>query len=688
MSYVAHLSFASLLCILTSSTIAIDIVLDCESRFGDASPFASIITGNPSVSTVSCNIGETMVSCGIEGSDNIGGTTISGSPSVCTSYNYSPTRSLRAVARCCIVPSSALVTTSQVTSATGESVSAACAAGTTLTGCVALYSSGVANNIQGAYSGVQGSPPQTSAWISTGNKCNAAASAGTTVQAVANCLSIGGASYSMNCETKATDAIGNGFGGCQVDYYMMSCAGFLNIGSPGMDQYYVTATDTCYVFRDNSRTQYANAICCQMTGPANPTNNPTSAPSPAPTDDPTNNPTIAPSPAPSPAPTNNPTHKPTIAPSPAPTDNPTNNPTIAPSPAPTDNPTKHPTIAPSHAPSLAPTFAPTQHPTRNPTFTPTFSPTLNPTVAPTDSTENPTLAPTAHPTDTTYSPSNAPTIAPTFSPTMSPTLSWQMCLNEVECAYIAKITYRITFNAADTFGGYLSTLSGMATLTAIVKDIMEAELIEYISIYNMLIRGSLGQITNAQIETSILLTAHVATDDEAKMRTLFDQVESESMSNRITPVIAEHVNEEEPDSVFVIDEVDGKIELIKPENWDADDQDDDSTEDEQLTWTNWMNHGYAIPAAGAILLLIVLLCCFCCFCKKGDSGDNDEEERESMKPPPKPVWVPPSFQSHPKESIQVQDYSDSEDNAVRMVQRYEERAGDGHVEMGIRDLDI
>eukprot|EP01083_Nonionella_stella_P041868 113314_1 len=619
MSYVAHLSFASLLCILTSSTIAIDIVLDCESRFGDASPFASIITGNPSVSTVSCNIGETMVSCGIEGSDNIGGTTISGSPSVCTSYNYSPTRSLRAVARCCIVPSSALVTTSQVTSAAGQSVSTTCAAGAILTGCVALYSSGIANNIQGAYSGVQGSPPQTSAWISTGNKCNAAASAGTTVQAVANCLSIGGASYSMNCETKATIAIGNGFGGCKADYYMMSCAGFLNIGSPGMDQYYVTATDTCFVFRDDSQTQYANAICCQMTK-----------------------------------------KMPTIAPSPAPTDYPTNNPTIA----------------------------PTQNPTMNPTFAPTFSPTLNPTIAPTDHTENPTLAPTAHPTDTTHSPSDAPTIAPTFSPTMSPTLSWQMCLNEVECAYIAKITYRITFNAADTFGGYLSTLSGMATLTAIVKDIMEAELIEYISIYNMLIRGSLGQITNAQIETSILLTAHVATDDEAKMRTLFDQVESESMSNRITPVIAEHVNEEEPDSVFVIDEVDGKIELIKPENWDADDQDDDSTEDEQLTWTNWMNHGYAIPAAGAILLLIVLLCCFCCFCKKGDSGDNDEEERESMKPPPKPVWVPPSFQSHPKESIQVQDYSDSEDNAVRMVQRYEERAGDGHVEMGIRDLDI
>eukprot|EP01083_Nonionella_stella_P273799 929055_1 len=644
MSYVAHLSFASLLCILTSSTIAIDIVLDCESRFGDASPFASIITGNPSVSTVSCNIGETMVSCGIQGSDNIGGTTISASPSVCTSYNYSPIRSLKAVARCCIVPSSALVTTSQVTSAAGQSVSTTCAAGAILTGCVALYSSGIANNIQGAYSGVQGSPPQTSAWISTGNKCNAAASAGTTVQAVANCLSIGGASYSMNCETKATIAIGNGFGGCKADYYMMSCAGFLNIGSPAMDQYYVTATDTCYVFRDNSRTQYANAICCQMTGPANPTNNPTSAPSPAPTDDPTNNPTIAPSPAPSPAPTNNPTHKPTIAPSPAPTDNPTNNPTIA----------------------------PTQNPTMNPTFAPTFSPTLNPTIAPTDHTENPTLAPTAHPTDTTHSPSDAPTIAPTFSPTMSPTLSWQMCLNEVECAYIAKITYRITFHAADAFGEYLSTLSGMATLAGIMKDIMETELIEYILIYNMLIRGSLGQITNAQIETSVLLTANVATEDELKMKTLFEQVESENMSNRITPVITERVNEQEPESVFVIEEVDSKIELIKPDNWDDDDDDDgESTKDVQSN--GWMR--YAIPAGGAILLLVVLLCCFLCCKRDGESARPEGS--------PKRVWVPPAFQSPHRESTQAQEYSDCEDNAVCMVQRYEARA-----QMDVMDIDI
>eukprot|EP01083_Nonionella_stella_P135854 413252_1 len=603
MSYVAHLSFASLLCILTSSTIAIDIVLDCESRFGDASPFASIITGNPSVSTVSCNIGETMVSCGIEGRDNIGGTTISGSPSVCTSYNYSPTRSLRAVARCCIVPSSALVTTSQVTSAAGQSVSTTCAAGAILTGCVALYSSGIANNIQGAYSGVQGSPPQTSAWISTGNKCNAAASAGTTVQAVANCLSIGGASYSMNCETKATIAIGNGFGGCKADYYMMSCAGFLNIGSPGMDQYYVTATDTCFVFRDDSQTQYANAICCQMTK-----------------------------------------KMPTIAPSPVPTDYPTNNPTIA----------------------------PTQNPTMNPTFAPTFSPTLNPTIAPTDHTENPTLAPTAHPTDTTHSPSDAPTIAPTFSPTMSPTLSWQMCLNEVECAYIAKITYRITFHAADAFGEYLSTLSGMATLAGIMKDIMETELIEYILIYNMLIRGSLGQITNAQIETSVLLTANVATEDELKMKTLFEQVESENMSNRITPVITERVNEQEPESVFVIEEVDSKIELIKPDNWDDDDDDDgESTKDAQ---SNGLMR-YAIPAGGAILLLVVLLCCFLCCKRDGESARPEGS--------PKRVWVPPAFQSPHRESTQAQEYSDCEDNAVCMVQRYEARA-----QMDVMDIDI
>eukprot|EP01083_Nonionella_stella_P139415 425245_1 len=164
-----------------TSTVSVDIPITCTSQLAAASSVA----GNPSTSAVSCQTGEIMVSCGYSGNDQIGGTIINATTNVCTAYEHSSSASVHAVARCCSFPTEANITTTTIQSTAGESVSVQCPVSSILTGCSMYYVSGVANAIQGVFAGAQSSSPQTAAWISTDNQCNAEGNTGTTVQAVA-----------------------------------------------------------------------------------------------------------------------------------------------------------------------------------------------------------------------------------------------------------------------------------------------------------------------------------------------------------------------------------------------------------------------------------------------------------------------------------------------------------------------
>ena len=99
----------------------------------------------------------------------------------------------------------------------------------------------------------------------------------------------------------------------------------------------------------------------------------------------------------------------------APTAEPTQEPTVAPTEVPTQEPTVAPTVEPTEVPTQEPTVAPTVEPTVAPTQEPTVAPTVEPTEVPTqEPTVGPTVVPTAEPTAT-------PTVTPTIEPTKEPT---------------------------------------------------------------------------------------------------------------------------------------------------------------------------------------------------------------------------------------------------------------------------
>eukprot|EP01083_Nonionella_stella_P312060 1114737_1 len=269
----------------------------------------------PATSIVSCQAGETMVSCGYDGTypDQIGGTNIDPTTNVCEAYDHSSSNSIRAVARCCTFPTEANVVTSTVSSIANESVSAQCLSDSVLTGCSMYFVSGNADQVKGAFAGAQSSPPQTAAWISTNNQCNAEGNLlanGTIVQAIARCLSVSHPAFTLTCNTKATFTTKSGFGACPSGSQMMACAGFA--ANAGLDMHYVTSRDTCYGERDNWEAHYVNAICCQMIlTTSHPTTMPTDLPTYLPTWDPTPDPTVDPTRDPTVDPTRDPTVNPT-----------------------------------------------------------------------------------------------------------------------------------------------------------------------------------------------------------------------------------------------------------------------------------------------------------------------------------------------------------------------------------------
>eukprot|EP01084_Bolivina_argentea_P117432 208559_1 len=174
-----HNALQSIFCIILSitCTIGIDIAITCTDRWGSAA-------SAPVSSVVSCLTGETMVSCGYSSTNGrVQGSTIDTSTNVCTaSMIVHKVSTVTAVARCCTFPADAQITTSTIESDQDISVSVQCVGDSVLTGCA--HKGPSTQYVKGSFSGVQSAPPQTAAWISSGNQCNAEGTSTYTVKAV------------------------------------------------------------------------------------------------------------------------------------------------------------------------------------------------------------------------------------------------------------------------------------------------------------------------------------------------------------------------------------------------------------------------------------------------------------------------------------------------------------------------
>eukprot|EP01084_Bolivina_argentea_P039335 72695_1 len=236
-------------------TLPTVVPLSCTTRAGPT------LIGVGVTSSVSCGIGETLVSCGIRGSQNIGGAKIN-SNNECIALSNDATYNFEAQAVCCLFPDAAIIDIKQQISSSGTIVSTQCDNNYILTGCHAYYNNGNYGKIRGSYSGLQSSP-QAKKWINTDNICNAQSKTGSTVTAIAQCIQFD-TQYTLECNTKAKATNLANFGTCVNDYTMFGCNAWTASGSRTLDGYYVTNQDKCYVQQDGHANQYANAICCKL----------------------------------------------------------------------------------------------------------------------------------------------------------------------------------------------------------------------------------------------------------------------------------------------------------------------------------------------------------------------------------------------------------------------------------------
>lgn len=243
---------------LMNNALADDVIsVSCTNRGSSA------VTGIGVKTSVSCESGETLVSCGIIGTQGIGGAWIESSdPSTCWALSNYNGFNVVARAVCCTFPEGVVSSVTTVKSETdGTSVSASCGSDSVLTGCHVLYATGSYDYIRGTWSGPTTTPPQQTAWIDTENRCNAETKSGSTAYAVAQCLTLS-SGYELDCVTKAKYTNYANYGTCDTGYNMFSCNTWTN--SLTLDSYYVNDAKQCYVQQDNHAQQYANAICCQL----------------------------------------------------------------------------------------------------------------------------------------------------------------------------------------------------------------------------------------------------------------------------------------------------------------------------------------------------------------------------------------------------------------------------------------
>ena len=183
------LTFFCLISLITA-IYACPVWINYQTRKGKA----SIDIDNPS--TISCEEGETLVSCGIIGLHAIQGTYIDpNNPNTCIAGTSISGFSVKAVATCGkFPPRSIKANTITSEGQRNNQVLTQCPSGSTLTGCQVDRLSGTTNNIRGSYPGQQQStntPPAQvgKSGISTMNQCIAEArSDSTKIRGGAQCL--------------------------------------------------------------------------------------------------------------------------------------------------------------------------------------------------------------------------------------------------------------------------------------------------------------------------------------------------------------------------------------------------------------------------------------------------------------------------------------------------------------------
>ena len=235
-----------------------------------------------------------------------------------------------------------------------------------------------------------------------------------------------------------------------------------------------------------------------------------------------------------------------------------------------------------------------------------------PTMAPTDlPTQSPTSHPVESPTDAaTLSPGNfepsikAETLEPTQQPTMEPTTTpWNECDDDgVECELIAQINIILSWSASNGLG---------VLIQSILYESMQIVLTVNIPNDNQLITVSMNDAsTNANIESGASITAMIATNDQAKMDKIFDDIEETNVFlNDLWQTIDELMDRNlQQNGTFELNEVAANITLLKP-SMDITPTDGnliDATE-ETIVET-----GTDLPISTIIACIIIVLCLICC----------------------------------------------------------------------------
>ncbi len=193
-----------------------------------------------------------------------------------------------------------------------------------------------------------------------------------------------------------------------------------------------------------------------------PSGQPTGIPTLMPSGQPTGIPTL-PTSIPSAMPSGEPTGIPTLMPSGQPTGIPTIVPSSIPSAMPSGQPTNTPIFQPTSEPSFIPTFMPTRFPTALPSKPPTTIPSSSAPTTPTSvpssepSSSQPTGIPSSYPSS---EPSSLPTLCPTNMPTSSaPTTKPTSLPSSVPTMYPTSFEQiELDFNASVIFDGLNATL--------------------------------------------------------------------------------------------------------------------------------------------------------------------------------------------------------------------------------------
>lgn len=252
-----------------------------ENPLPDPLEFSCVKRTGPSVKTpgvdssVTCQPGEVLTSCGVAGTHLLDGTYIDpASPNTCNAKTLSSSWDMKAVAVCCSFTGvTATVSTSTSTVMNGElQVVTTCPAGSAVTGCqVDIITGGMSRSggdLRGSYAGSnagKNTAPTSNGeadGVSTNNQCVAESqSSSTTIRGGAQCLSLSDG-YEFDCVATSQYTSKSGFNGnCPTDYKLVGCMTYTP--SNTLDAWYYTGSG-CYVQQDNHANQYANGICCKL----------------------------------------------------------------------------------------------------------------------------------------------------------------------------------------------------------------------------------------------------------------------------------------------------------------------------------------------------------------------------------------------------------------------------------------